>query len=210
MKWRSSSDPVIVDIVDAVRADTATWFGRSIIGGRVRGGGFAISMPTLFEKSGAEGDYRCFKFEIGKIAAKDALPGYALMLEQAEGKKEPSLRMIRRDEEKGQPRAKHRPAAEGQGACPPSAPLDPVDPLMMHATLKSALAGLTQKAVAGYVTDETLALLRGAYPGWDYQVLHADFKSWIGVSPERTPVNYQAAFIGFVKRHHEKNAHTLR
>jgi plasmid replication initiation protein len=30
--------------------------------------GFAISMPTLFEKSGAEGDYRRFKFEIAKIA----------------------------------------------------------------------------------------------------------------------------------------------
>jgi plasmid replication initiation protein len=63
-------------------------------------GGFAISMPTLFEKSGAEGDYRRFKFKIGKIATKDALPGYALALETSENKKEPSLRMIRRDGEK--------------------------------------------------------------------------------------------------------------
>ncbi|MGP0818188.1 replication initiator protein A, partial [Escherichia coli] len=33
--------------------------------------GFAISMPTLFEKSGAEGQYRRFKFEIAKIAERD-------------------------------------------------------------------------------------------------------------------------------------------
>lgn len=42
--------------------------------------GFAISMPTLFEKSGAEGQYRRFKFEIAKIAERDELPGYALLI----------------------------------------------------------------------------------------------------------------------------------
>jgi plasmid replication initiation protein len=44
--------------------------------------GFAISMPTLFEKSGAEGQYRRFKFEIAKMAERDELPGYALTIEQ--------------------------------------------------------------------------------------------------------------------------------
>src|SRR3546814_6374182 len=44
--------------------------------------GFAISMPTLFEKSGAEGDYRRFKFEMTKIARENDLPGYALRVEQ--------------------------------------------------------------------------------------------------------------------------------
>jgi plasmid replication initiation protein len=43
--------------------------------------GFAISMPTLFEKSGAEGEYRRFKFEIVKLAEKNALPGYTLTIE---------------------------------------------------------------------------------------------------------------------------------
>ena len=37
--------------------------------------GFAISMATLFEKSGAEGEYRRFKFELLKLAEKNALPG---------------------------------------------------------------------------------------------------------------------------------------
>lgn len=58
--------------------------------------GFAISMPTLYEKSGAEGDYRRFKFEMSKIAKENALPGYALSLETRDDA-EPLLRMMRRD-----------------------------------------------------------------------------------------------------------------
>ncbi|MBV1692151.1 replication initiator protein A [Novosphingobium sp. G106] len=64
--------------------------------------GFAISMPTLFEKSGAEGDYRRFKFEMTKIAKENALPGYALEIE-LRGEAEPLLRMIRRDIPAGAP-----------------------------------------------------------------------------------------------------------
>lgn len=70
-------------------------------------GGFAISMPTLFEKSGAEGQYRRFKFEILKIAERDPLPGYALVVEQGDGKREPSIRMRRRP--KGRARRPCRP-----------------------------------------------------------------------------------------------------
>ncbi len=40
--------------------------------------GFAISMPTLFEKSGAEGTYRRFKFEILRIIERNDLPGFSL------------------------------------------------------------------------------------------------------------------------------------
>jgi plasmid replication initiation protein len=61
--------------------------------------GFSISMPTLYEKSGAEGDYRRFKFEMTKIAKENDLPGYSLELIQREG--EPALKMTRRDSEKG-------------------------------------------------------------------------------------------------------------
>lgn len=60
--------------------------------------GFKISMPTLFEKSGTEGDYRRFKFEMAKIVKEDALPGYRLELETREDA-EPFLRMTRRDRE---------------------------------------------------------------------------------------------------------------
>src|SRR5579871_1938418 len=43
--------------------------------------GFAISLPTLFEKSGAEGTYRRFKFEMLALVRRNDLPGYELMLE---------------------------------------------------------------------------------------------------------------------------------
>lgn len=60
--------------------------------------GFAISMPTLFEKSGAEGDYRRFKFEMAKIVKENALPGFSLSLETREDA-EPLVRMTRRGKE---------------------------------------------------------------------------------------------------------------
>lgn len=66
--------------------------------------GFAISMPTLFEKSGAEGDYRRFKFEIAKIAKENGLPGYSLDLE-TRSEAEPLLRMTRRPQEASKERA---------------------------------------------------------------------------------------------------------
>jgi plasmid replication initiation protein len=57
--------------------------------------GFAISLPTLFEKSGAEGAYRRFKFEMQAIVRHNDLPGFDLSLEFTTSK-EPSIRMCRR------------------------------------------------------------------------------------------------------------------
>jgi plasmid replication initiation protein len=58
--------------------------------------GFAISMPILFEKSGAEGTYRRFKFEILRIIDRNDLPGISLAVRsQSEG--EPLVHMLRRD-----------------------------------------------------------------------------------------------------------------
>jgi plasmid replication initiation protein len=57
--------------------------------------GFMISVPTLFKKSGAEGSYRRFKFELKRIAERNDLPEFHL--EWLLGQEEPSLRMIRRD-----------------------------------------------------------------------------------------------------------------
>ncbi|MCG7357634.1 replication initiator protein A [Roseomonas mucosa] len=63
--------------------------------------GFAVSLPTLFEKSGAEGDYRRFKFELRRITERDALPEFHLTWEEPQGPgkgrgDEPCLRMTRR------------------------------------------------------------------------------------------------------------------
>lgn len=81
----------------------------SITGGRERwlyriarkhagaGEGFSIALPTLFEKSGAEGTYRRFKFEMQSIVDENSLPDYLLSLEQRPDG-EPHLLMSLRDD----------------------------------------------------------------------------------------------------------------
>ena len=193
-------------------------------------GGFAISMPTLFEKSGAEGPYRRFKFEIIKIAARNALPGYQLSIEDNEGRKEPMLRM-RRDDGAAQPRetegrGPQHLSGPGTRASPPnvssrkpsgqitSAQVKTAPPQAGNydasSLIRGAVAGLSDKATRGYMTDETISLLRSECPGWDLYNLHAEFESWVNADSSRTPANWQKAFIGYVRRWHEKHRHELR
>ena len=191
-------------------------------------GGFAIAMPTLFEKSGAEGEYRRFKFELLKLAERNALPGYDLTVETARDG-EPMLRM-RRNDQKGlaladlpdtapvPPAAKVSPgkrsaataveaavpaAGEGQGA----AETVLVD---VRRFVRGAVAGLSDAANRGYIAEETLDLLRRECPGWDYYALHAEFETWVAGAPERMPANWQKAFTGWVRRHHERNRHAIQ
>jgi plasmid replication initiation protein len=66
--------------------------------GGAGGVGFTIRLPTLFEKSGAEGTYRRFKFEIKKMAQADALPEFHLEILDRTLGEEPSLMMVRRSQ----------------------------------------------------------------------------------------------------------------
>lgn len=197
--------------------------------------GFAISMPTLFEKSGAEGPYRRFKFEIIKIAEKNGLPGYHLAMEEADGRKEPSLRMRRDDSAATARKASNTdapspvsapqvssrkpdsdPNAESKTPKPPSRPAPPPQApdqrgaVDVSSLIKGAVAGLSDKANRGYMTDDTIDLLRQECPGWDLYTLHAEFERWVNASPGRSPANWQKAFIGYVRRWHEKHKHELR
>uniref|UniRef100_UPI0035C7E923 replication initiator protein A n=1 Tax=Sphingomonas sp. TaxID=28214 RepID=UPI0035C7E923 len=207
--------------------------------------GFAISMPTLFEKSGAEGQYRRFKFEIAKIVEKDPLPGYTLTLEQPAGKREPSVRMRRRAEgarvEKREglpppPTPPQTTAGAAAGTTPstpsrtsarnrrtdnfesnvsPGKHADPLDPARVAelsavaAMIRRSVKGLATRGSAGDLADATLATLRAECPGWDYQALHEEFRTWLAADPARTPVSYQSAFIGFVRRWDAKHRHEL-
>ncbi|GEO01864.1 hypothetical protein NSE01_36960 [Novosphingobium sediminis] len=200
-------------------------------------GGFAISMPVLFEKSGAEGDYRRFKFEIIKLAEKDALPGYGLKIEAAKGGGEPLLRMRRIDGKDGagkslpetplpetpapQPETAESPAlpnvSPGKQSAPHAPPNDapaasplPEPTFDARALIRSTVAGLSHAGTRGYMTDETIDHLRETCPGWDLHALHAEFERWVAADPARNPANWQRAFTGWVKRHHEKHRHTLR
>lgn len=58
--------------------------------------GFAISMPVLFEKSGAEGTYRRFKFEMLRIVRRNDLPGFSFSV-PSDSQGEPLVHMVRRD-----------------------------------------------------------------------------------------------------------------
>jgi len=75
--------------------------------------GFTIAFSTLFEKSGAEGQARRFKFELLKIIRANELPDFHLRVEN-ESAADPLLRIVRRaavglDERRGEP--KPRPPA---------------------------------------------------------------------------------------------------
>jgi hypothetical protein len=52
--------------------------------------------------------------------------------------------------------------------------------------------------------------VRKECPGWDYQVLHDQFRAWLQNDQSRTPASYQGAFIGFVRRYHARHRHELR
>lgn len=137
--------------------------------------GFVISMPTLFEKSGAEGTYRRFKFELLSVIRHNDLPGFDLSLEV--GATEPSLRMIRRGQ-------------EGKGGT----------------RLKPVTTAQDDAIVAfGPLTEATTARVRRDFPGWDIYMLKAEFDGWLAQATDRKPSDYQKAFYGFVRQHHDRN-----
>lgn len=183
-------------------------------------GGFGITLPTLFEKSGAEGPYRRFKFEIAKIVERDALPGYALTLEGIGERKEPMLRM-RRAEGKETGRAGQGPKVSSRklpaankvsgreaGRTGNDTQIARVDDAA--ALARRAVAAMSDRATRGFMTDDTIDLLRRECPGWDLHTLHAEFERWVNGDPGRTPASWQKAFIGYVRRWNEKHKHELR
>lgn len=159
--------------------------------GGAGGEGFAINLETLFEKSGAEGTYRRFKFEVSRIARENALPGFILALE-TDRTGEPLLRMTRRDMAANElPRRAAKPSTKRSAASKPttSKPL----PLLQ-----------------GVLPDSILASIRRDFPGWDVYALKAEFDAWLGENPNRKPGDYPSAFYGFVRQYHAKHGHTLR
>lgn len=190
-------------------------------------GGFSISMPTLFEKSGAEGAYRRFKFEILKIAERDDLPGYSLSIE-TNGKKEPVLAMRRAEgklrgamarveagtvspgklQDDTSVASSRRPPGTGSSHEPGTKP--EVNASEVASLVSRTVRRLGDSANRGHMTDETLELLRRECPGWDFYALHSRFEEWVNGDPERLPANWQRAFIGWVRRYHEAHKHELR
>ncbi|MEO0410460.1 MAG: replication initiator protein A [Pseudomonadota bacterium] len=154
--------------------------------------GFAISLPTLFEKSGAEGLYRRFKFEITGIVKKDPLPGYTLALETRESRAEPLLRMTRRNTVTKDGKA----ATKRQTTHAPT----PQDPRSVPIRVEEP---------SGFLTDETIETVRKAYPGWDIHAVHEAYKKWLLSKGAKAPKHYQKAFLGFMRSYHGRHKHEL-
>jgi plasmid replication initiation protein len=147
-------------------------------------GGFTIALPTLFEKSGAEGTYRRFKFEIQAIVRANQVPQFDLSLERS-GAGEFQLRMARRAED-------HAPAAP-----------KPKPKVKAPETLGGRAAMLP--LFGNQLEERTIERVRVDFPGWDVYALKADFDAWLAKDSERAPEDYQAAFYGYVRRVHGRN-----
>jgi plasmid replication initiation protein len=159
--------------------------------------GFAISMPTLFEKSGAEGTYRRFKFEMQRIVARNDLPGFLLTASQGEG--EPILHMVRRNQlseaEQVAWQSNPRPSRPRPAPAADRSPGPPPLPLL--------------RPLLRILSDRGIERIRADFPGWDVYALKAEFDTWIDQDSARQPKDYEAAFYGFVRQHHQRNQHQL-
>jgi plasmid replication initiation protein len=160
--------------------------------------GFAISMPTLFEKSGAEGTYRRFKFEIHRIIERNDLPGFSLCV-RSETNAEPVVHMLRREHAvdgqhqtwKATPRPLPRPKQLPQGESAPVYDLPLLSPIIRT------------------LSERTIEQIRQESPGWDVYALQALFNEWLDADATRAPKNYEAAFCGWVRQHHARNRFQL-
>lgn len=141
--------------------------------------GFAISLPTLFEKSGAEGTYRRFKFELQAIAKRNKVPGYALGWEVGEG--EPFLRMTRRDPQGHQ------------------AEVISFDALSLPQPAFSSPAPSGRARNHEELTDETIERVRHAYPGRDVYMLKAEFDRALDEQRVQKNKDYQSSYWDFVQ-----------
>ena len=149
--------------------------------------GFAIPLPTLFEKSGAEGTYRRFKFEMLAIVRRNDIFGFRLTLDPARG--EPVLRMARVGFANREEAAKSTARRS----------LDAVNASSSKSAETLPLFG--QRALA----ETTIQRIRQDFPGWDVYMLQAQFDTWLTETPGRIPKDYEAAFYGFVKQHSARN-----
>ena len=160
--------------------------------------GFAISMPILFEKSGAEGTYRRFKFETLRIILRNDLPGYSLSV-RSESEGEPLVHMVKREYAGKTEHQEWKPTAK---LAPRPRPAQPAEPARAH-----DLPLLSP--IIRTLSEQTIAQIRNECPGWDIYALQDAFNQWLDQDPARAPKNYEAAFYGWVRQHHVRNRYQV-
>lgn len=55
------------------------------------------------------------------------------------------------------------------------------------------------------LSERMIVQVRHEFPGWDVYALKADFDEWLDADASREPKDYEAAFYGFVKNHHQRS-----
>jgi plasmid replication initiation protein len=140
--------------------------------------GFSIPMPTLFEKSGAEGTYRRFKFEMLAIASRNDIPEIHLQPEVGRG--EPNIRMIR----KAQLTAPAKPA--------------------QHRDAARKGAGRERPTISSNLSGHVIGMVRRDFPGLDVYAIKAEYDGWLAEDARRKPQNYEKGFYGFARQFHSR------
>jgi plasmid replication initiation protein len=147
--------------------------------------GFAIAMPTLFEKSGAEGTYRRFKFEMLAIVSRNDIPDFDLQPEVGRG--EPSIRMIR----------KTQPAAQGN---------KPAATTRARRAEQGGAVAREPASVCLQLSEQTIAMVRRDFPGLDVYAVKGDYDAWLSDgNGRRIPADYQKGFYGFARQIHGRH-----
>lgn len=120
-------------------------------------------------------------------------------------------------------------------APPPSEPPEYVDPALARRLVQRAVSGLNSAEASpkhdphdgsylaaaaamprirgGRAKDvlepEIYEAIRTECPGWDLDNLVRQFDAFLNANPNELPRNYSKRFYGFMKKHHERNRHTL-
>jgi len=141
--------------------------------------GFAIPLPTMFEKSGAEGTYRRFKFEMLAIVGRNDIPDFELRLEA--GRVEPGIRMIRKSRDQTVRPAPHK----GRAGSRPDASCAPL-------------------TVSPPLSEQTIGMVRRDFPGLDVYAIKGEYDAWLADDAGRMPTDYQKGFYGFVRHLHAR------
>ena len=59
------------------------------------------------------------------------------------------------------------------------------------------------------LSERTITQIRNEFSDWDIYALQAAFNEWLDEDPRRTPKNYEAAFYGWVRKHHARNRYQV-
>jgi plasmid replication initiation protein len=98
-------------------------------------------------------------------------------------------------------------AVAGLRSVDPQHSTDPHDG--SYATAASATPRVRGSRAKDVLEADIYQAIRTECPGWDLDNLIKQFDAFLNSNPSEMPRNYSKRFYGFMKKHHERNKHTL-